>query len=41
MLNIFLAQPEQPNIFEDFAYMDKRELDLRQNRETMDFFTQF
>jgi hypothetical protein len=28
---------EKPNIFEDFAFMDKRELDLRQTRESMEF----
>ncbi len=40
-LRSFGQQPEKPNIFEDFKYMDKRELELRKVRETPQFHQEF
>jgi len=37
MLEIFQKSKPTPNIFEDFAYMDKREFHMRKRRETPDF----
>jgi len=36
-LKTFMKQPEKPNIFQDFMYMDKREADLRKVRESWEF----
>jgi len=37
MLKIFLEASDNPNIFEDFVFMDKREKELRKTRETPQF----
>jgi len=41
MLKIFQNKSEKPNIFEDFAFMDQRELNLRDVREGQKFHYQF
>jgi len=40
MLDIFVKQPEKPNIFESFSYIDRREDRIRATRDNDPNFTQ-